>query len=252
MSTSKSTTLVIIPLAAGGNYLLLKENEDGTVSIPTVKTTEDKPAYEVAVSEIIKRTGYTCITEFLEFPTTISETNGESIKVIAVGIDDVNDENGTPDGYNWFSSHSAETKWFTFKNVASYVQTAMLLLAFDSFANMLFDAITVLVEQEDPFYTTRNGDYGPVFLSAPDKRTLNALEKLFDKWKLEPCYDMDGIAFTPSDNDNYTFVIQRTTSNEYEVEFFNPYDEDESKTFKTYLKMINAIDRWLTSVTEDN
>lgn len=103
MSTSKSTTLVIIPLTIGGNYLLLKENEDGTVSLPTVKITEDKPAYEVAVSEIIKRTGYTCITEFLEFPTTISETNGESIKVIAVGIDDVNDENGTPDGYNWNS-----------------------------------------------------------------------------------------------------------------------------------------------------
>ena len=44
---------------------------------------------------------------------------------------------------------------------------------------------------------------------------------------------MDGIAFTPSDNDNYTFVIQRTASNEYKVEFFEPYDEDESKTFKT-------------------
>lgn len=249
MSTSKSTTLVIIPLTIGGNYLLLKENEDGTVSLPTVKTTEDKPTYEVAVSEIIKSTGYTCITEFLEFPTTISETNGESIKVIAVGIDD---KDYTPDGYNWFSSHSAETKWFTFENVASYVQTAMLLLASDSFANMLFDAITVLAEHEDPFYITRNSDYGPIFLSAPDKRTLNALEKLFDKWKLESCYDMDGIAFVPSDNDNYIFVIQSTTPNKYEVEFLNPYDEDETKTFKTYLKMINAIDKWLTSVTEDN
>lgn len=63
---------------------------------------------------------------------------------------------------------------------------------------------------------------------------------------------MDSIAFVPSDNDNYIFVIQSTTPNEYEVEFFNPYDEDETKTFKTYLKAINAIDKWLTSVTEDN
>lgn len=63
---------------------------------------------------------------------------------------------------------------------------------------------------------------------------------------------MDGIAFTPSDNDNYTFVIQHTASNEYKVEFFNPYDEDVAKTFKTYLKMINTIDKWLTSITEDN
>ena len=248
------TTLTIIPVAITPyySYLMLKETNDGRVSLMTTTIEDNQDPVETAITHAIKETGITNIRAFFELNPIVSENHTNKIIVLYF-----NDTNTNRNGYAWLKSDDIKSLFTPDDDYVisdPLVYTAALLIKENDILNYNEEDLTAIAHEDHPFYNLKKhaDNYETShYVTAPTKRELNSLLKLIDKWKLTRDIDIDnGIGFYTSVDPDYAIIIA-FNNNTYRLTLFDCHNE-ETKTFDTYQKLINYADRWFTNKTKES